>query len=225
MTQQNVEKEPAAGNGAGKRPRARRTQPAAAAATHESGTLRAAVDASRAELRYAGIGMVRAEEVELTASGAGMVLAGTSATLDRAGARTVVSGGPVTLSRGGAGMVVSAGPTSLDRAGGGTIVSLGDLRIEQGGGAMLLTRSATVGRGGFVGLALTPRLEVEPGGRVLAGLREVAIVGLAVAAATAIAVIVARRQAAVRPSPLGEVRSGALSLIGEIQRRVARAAA
>lgn len=224
MTQQNTEKEQVAGNGAEKRPRARRPRPTEAAPTRESGALHAAVDAPRAELRYAGVGMVRAEDVELSMSGAGLVLAGGRATLERAGARTVVSGGPVEFSRGGAGMIVSAGPTSIERAGGGTIVSLGDLRIEQGGGAMLLTRGATVGRGGFVGLALTPRLQVEPGGRVLAGLREVAIVGLAIAAATAIAVIVNRRRAPVRSSPLGEVRGAALSLFGEIQRRVARAA-
>lgn len=33
--------------------------------------------------------------------------------------------------------------------------------------------------GGIVGLALTPRMDVEPGGRVVVGLREAVIVGLA----------------------------------------------
>jgi len=42
---------------------------------------------------------------------------------------------------------------------------------------MALARRVEAGEGSFVALALAPSLTVQPGGRVLVGLREAAIVG------------------------------------------------
>lgn len=74
-------------------------------------------------------------------------------------------------------MMVAGGGAEITQGGVGTLVSLGGVRVSRG----------------FVAVALTPNLTVEDGGRVIAGIREVAIgaavaggvIGLIVAAAAA----------------------------------------
>ena len=85
-------------------------------------------------------------------------------------------------------------------------MSVGDLRIERAGAGMLAAKSASVGAGGFVGLAITPRLVVEPGGRVLAGPRHVAVLAIVAAAAASLAVLLTRLVSARRPAEGGGVQ-------------------
>jgi hypothetical protein len=147
-----------------------------------------ALEAQDAKLRFSGVGMLKAEEVELENSAAGIVVAGREAKLERAGARTIIVAGPVDIKQGGAGQ----------------LLSLGDVRIEQGGAAVVAARSATISEGGFVGLAVTPRLRLEPGARLLAGPREVALLAVVAAVAASLSALVvalaSRRSAASQPS-------------------------
>jgi hypothetical protein len=62
---------------------------------------------------------------------------------------------------GGVGSMVAIGGASFDRAGAGVVVA----------------KAAEVREGGVIGLALAPRVDVQPGGRVIVGLREAAIGG------------------------------------------------
>jgi hypothetical protein len=111
------------------------------------------------------------------------VLAGKRAKIERAGARTIVSGGDTEVSQGGAAMILSAGSTTISRGGAGTIASLGSIDLEQSGGALLVGKEASVGRNGFVAVAMAPRLTVQEGGRVLLeGRHLLAILGAALVA-------------------------------------------
>lgn len=139
-------------------------------------TMRSAVDATEAKVRLSAVGLVRAERVDMANSAAGFVLAGSEARIERGGARTIIATGPIEISRGGA----------------GAVLSLGDVRISQGGGGMILARSAEVREGGFIAFAVTPRLNVAEGGRVLAGPREAALIALVGAVAAVLTVVVTR---------------------------------
>jgi hypothetical protein len=134
------------------------------------------VEATEAKVRLSGVGLVRAEHVDVANSAAGFIFAGREARIERGGARTIIATGPIDINQGG----------------GGAIISLGDVRISQGGGGMILARSAEVREGGFIALAVTPRLTVAEGGRVLAGPREVMLIAAAGAAAAALTVVVTR---------------------------------
>ena len=120
-------------------------------------------------LERAIAGVVKAERVELRAAGAGVVLAGKEVVFERAGARDVVAGGDLRITQGGAGLILTGGDTSIRQGGAGTMISLGRIDLEQSGAGTVIARDATVGRGGLVLLALTPRLAVAEGGRVVGG--------------------------------------------------------
>lgn len=115
------------------------------------------------------VGVLSAEHVELRTSAAGLVFAQKDVVMERSAARDVVSGGAFRLTQGGAGMVLAGGDATINQGGAGTMVSLGRMDIQQGGACALIARDATVGRGGVVLLAITPRLAVADGGRVFGG--------------------------------------------------------
>jgi hypothetical protein len=126
------------------------------------------------------VGVVKAEHVELRAAVAGLVFAEDEVVLERAGARDVVTGGDLHITQGGAGAILTGGDTSIRQGGAGTVISLGKIDLEQSGAGTLFARDATIGRGGVVVLAITPRLAVAAGGRVFGGPTAVltAVVGL-----------------------------------------------
>ncbi|HUG48844.1 MAG TPA: hypothetical protein VMP67_10590 [Candidatus Limnocylindria bacterium] len=150
---------------------------------------KATVQAPRVGLRMAAVGMVKADQAEITNGLAGVVIAGKQASLSRGGARTIISAGRTDISQGGAGMVLSAGETRITQGGAGTLLSLGNVRIEQGGAMVMLTRQASVGTRGFVGLAITPRLELGEGARVLLGVEQARALGIATVASALILVV------------------------------------
>jgi hypothetical protein len=115
------------------------------------------------------VGVLKAERAELRNAAAGLVFAEKDIAIDRGVARAVVAGGELRLTQCGAGTVVAGGDAAIRQCGAGTIVSLGRVDIAQGGAGCLVARSATVGRGGVVLIAVTPRLEVAEGGRVFGG--------------------------------------------------------
>jgi hypothetical protein len=75
----------------------------------------------------------------------------------------------------------------------GTLVALGGARFEQGGAMLALARDVEVGSGATIGLAISPRITVAPGGRVVAGIREVIIGGVVAGAVVGLVMLVARR--------------------------------
>lgn len=145
------------------------------------------VDGDRVLMHKAGAGIVRANEVEINTGGAGLIIGGDQVRLDRAGARTIIAGGPLTMNRAGAGMVITAGDARIYRGGMPNLVALGEVKLQRSGALLALTRRATLGRGGFIGVAFAPRVQVEDGGRVLLGLREIAAMGVVAAVVTSLA--------------------------------------
>ena len=142
--------------------------------TIEQPGMQRSVRADAVTVERAAVGLVHAEQAELRASGAGVVFASKDVTIERGGARDVVAGGDAGILQGGA----------------GTIISLGRTDIQQGGAALVAAGSATVGRGGIVLLALTPRLEVAAGGKVVGG----PMAALAALAFAVVAAMVLRRR-------------------------------
>ena len=120
-------------------------------------------------LERAFAGVVKAEHVELRSAVAGLVFAEDEVVIERGGARDVVTGGDLRITQGGAGVILTGGDTSIRQGGAGTMISLGRVDLEQSGAGTVIARDATVGRGGVVLLAITPRLAVAEGGRVFGG--------------------------------------------------------
>ena len=124
---------------------------------------------ARANIERTCAGVIKTERVDMRMSAAGVIFANRDVAIERGGARDIVATGDVRMTRAGAGLVLAGGGATFRQSGAGTVFSLGDVSIEQGGACSLAARNATVGRGGVVLLALTPRLQVADGGRVLSG--------------------------------------------------------
>jgi hypothetical protein len=77
-------------------------------------------------------------------------------------------------------MLVAGGGAEITQGGAGTVVSLGGVRISRG----------------FVGVALSPQVTVEDGGKVIAGPREVAIGAAVAGVAIGLVLVAARLRAA-----------------------------
>lgn len=140
------------------------------------------------------VAVVKAEEVELHQAAAAVIFAEDEVEIDRGGARDIVAGGSVKLARGGAGLIITAGDTTIRQGGAGSILSLGSVQIEQGGAGSVAAGSVTVGRGGLVLLALTPRLEVAEGGRLIGGPAAVFAAGVGIAIGIALGGLIRRRR-------------------------------
>jgi len=129
------------------------------------------------EINQSLVGVVRGSSVTIDQAAVAGVLSQGDVSISKAGAQTIVGGGNLRLEQGGGGRILAGGDVSIQQGGAGTLVSLGSVSIQQGGAVLALARRVEVGDGSFIGLALTPSLTVQPGGRVLLGLREAAIVG------------------------------------------------
>jgi hypothetical protein len=136
------------------------------------------------------VGVIRADRAEIRSAAVGAVFAEKDVSVDRAGLRAIVAGGSVRMSQGMAGSILAGGSTSIRQGGAGTIFSLGPTQIEQGGACTLIAGSATIGKGGVVLLALTPRLEVADGGRVFGGPAAAVAAAIGVAIGVALGVLV-----------------------------------
>ena len=139
------------------------------ASTEEANRFTQRVVADIVTIDRGAAGVVRAERAELRTALAGVVFSSKDAAIDRSVVRELVAAGPVELSKAGAGTVIAAGDVNVARAGAGALLALGHLDIQQGGACGLVAGRATVARGGIVGVAITPRLAVSDGGRVLVG--------------------------------------------------------
>jgi hypothetical protein len=98
------------------------------------------------------VGVVKAHDVHLTRSAAGLVAAGGNLSILNGGCGPVLTGGDVTIRNGGCGPVLTGG----------------DVSIQNGGTqAILAAGGATIARNAFVGVVASPKVTIEDGGRVL----------------------------------------------------------
>ena len=105
-----------------------------------------------ASVNNAVVGAVRARDVNLTNSVAGLA---------------TVSGN-LSISNGGCGPVLTKGEVKIRNGGCGPLIAGGDVSIQNGGTQSIIAAGgATIGQKAFVGLVVSPRVIIEDGGSVL----------------------------------------------------------
>ena len=139
------------------------------------------------------IGMLRAEQATVRQAAVGAVFSGGDVSLSQGGGRAIVAAGNMRIEQGGGGMLLAGGDVEISQGGAGTIVTLGSARIQMGGSLVALAGGVDVGPQGTVGVALTPRLTVQPGGKVVVGIREAAAAGVIAGALAGIIAVAATR--------------------------------
>ncbi len=112
----------------------------------------AVADASDDQVAGRFVGLVKARDVYLTRSAAGLVAAGGNLSILNGGCGPVLTSGGVTIRNGGCGPVLTAGDVSLQNGGTQAILAAG---------------GATIARNAFVGVVASPKVTIEEGGRVL----------------------------------------------------------
>ena len=118
------------------------------------------------------------------------IVRGNDLHLDRCAAGLVAAEGTISIRNGGCGAVATTGDVSIRYGGCGPMITSGDVSIENGGTQVILTAGrVTIGRRAFAGLVMSPKVTVEPGGRVLMS----GPLALAVSAAAGIAVALLSR--------------------------------
>jgi hypothetical protein len=98
------------------------------------------------------VGVVKAHDVRLTGSAAGLVAAGGNLSIHNGGCGPVLTNGNVTITNGGCGPLIAKGNVSIEKGGTQAVVAAG---------------GATIGRNAFVGVVASPKVTIEDGGRVL----------------------------------------------------------
>jgi hypothetical protein len=98
------------------------------------------------------VGLLRARDLQLHESGAGLAAVGGDLSIENGGCGPVIANGSVTIRNGGCGPLVANGDVDIDNGGCGTLVAAGGARI---------------GRGGIAGIVLSPDVTVEDGARVV----------------------------------------------------------
>lgn len=106
----------------------------------------------RSEVTKGLVGVVKAHDVHLQGSAAGLVAAAGDLSILNGGCGPVLTNGSVTIRNGGCGPVLAKGAASIEYGGTQAILAAG---------------GATIGRNAFVGVVASPRVTIEDGGRVL----------------------------------------------------------
>jgi hypothetical protein len=153
------------------------------------------VEEESVHIEQSAVGVVRAGRVTLGKAGVGAVFASGDVDISQGGGRTFVAAGDLRIQKGGGGMFLAGGNAEIREGGVGTLVALGDATIERGGTGVAATRSLELRDGAFLGFALTPRVTVHPGGRVLVGLREAGLAGAVAGLMIGAVLLLARRGA------------------------------
>jgi hypothetical protein len=126
---------------------------------------------SNTDLRWTAVGLLKAREVNLNGSAAGLA----------------ALGGNLTIHNGGCGPVLAKGDVKIRYGGCGPVIAGGDVSIEYGATqSVLAAGSATIGPRGFAGFVVSPRVMVEDGGKVLLSSRQAIAFGAAAGIAWAL---------------------------------------
>jgi hypothetical protein len=126
------------------------------------------------------VGLLKAHDVHLAGSAAGLV----------------VAAGDLSIANGGCGPVLSNGNVAIRNGGCGPVIAKGDASIERGGTqAVIAAGGATIGRNAFVGVVASPKVTIEEGGRVLLDSPTAIAVGAGVGLGMALLARLMRREA------------------------------
>ena len=153
----------------------------------------ARMDAGDAHVAQSAVGLVRTGHATIGQAVVGAVVASDDVSLSRGGGRTFLAGRDVHLRQGGGGFMVAGGDAEIREGGVGTLVTLGSARFVQGGSLLALAGQVDLREGSTIGVALSPRIVMAPGTRVLAGWREVATAGAVAGLVIGLVMAVARR--------------------------------
>jgi hypothetical protein len=145
------------------------------------------------EVKQSGIGLVRAETVTVNQALLGAVLARGDVSVAQGISRAILAGGDLRIQRGGGGMFVAGGDAEIHQGGTGTLVAMGGARFTEGGAVVALAKEVHAGDRATIGLAISPRMTLAPGARVVAGLREVVIAGAIAGTVIGLLMAVTRR--------------------------------
>jgi hypothetical protein len=117
------------------------------------------------EVRRKLVGVVKAHDVQLSGSAAGLAVAAGDLSVLNGGCGPVLTNGNLTIRNGGCGPVIAKGSASIEKGGTQAIIAAGGARI---------------GRHAFVGVVVSPKVTIEEGGRVLLSSPAAIAVGAAV---------------------------------------------
>jgi hypothetical protein len=122
-------------------------------------------DPSGADVTRKLVGVVKASDVQLSGSAAGLVVAAGDVSVLNGGCGPVLTNGNLTIRNGGCGPVIAKGNASIEKGGTQAVIAAGGARI---------------GRNAFVGVVASPKVTIEDGGRVLLDAPMAIAVGAAV---------------------------------------------
>jgi hypothetical protein len=123
------------------------------------------------DLHWTAVGFLKAREVNLNGSAAGLA----------------AMGGNLTIHNGGCGPVLAKGDVKIRYGGCGPVLAGGDVSIEYGGTQSVLSAgNATIGPRGLAGFVVSPRVTIEDGGKVLLSSRQAIAFGAAAGIAWAL---------------------------------------
>lgn len=122
-------------------------------------------DPSGADVTRKLVGVVKASDVQLSGSAAGLVVAAGGVSVLNGGCGPVLTNGNLTIRNGGCGPVIAKGNASIEKGGTQAVIAAGGARI---------------GRNAFVGVVASPKVTIEEGGRVLLSSPAAVAVGAAV---------------------------------------------
>jgi hypothetical protein len=143
-----------------------------------TGRLVGRLAAEQVRLLGSAVSLAWASGVTLNGSVAGLLVAAADASVIESGAVGLIAGQDLHLTTGGAGALVAGRDLTARASGGAVLVAGRDLRITRGGGGVLVASEATIERGA-VALVVAGRTTVADGGRVLLGLPQAAVLGVA----------------------------------------------
>lgn len=125
------------------------------------------------------VGILKARDVQLKESGAGLIAAGGRLSILNGGCGPVLANGGVTIRNGGCGPMIANGDVSIENGGTQGIVAAG---------------GATIGPKALVGFVVSPKVTVADGGKVLFSSRQAVAFGAAAGTALALLSRVLRRR-------------------------------
>jgi hypothetical protein len=135
-------------------------------------------DPSDADVTRKLVGVVKAHDVQLSGSAAGLVVAAGDLSVLNGGCGPGLTNGNLTIRNGGCGPVIAKGNASIEKGGTQAIIAAG---------------GATIGRHAFVGVVASPKVTVEEGGRVLLSSPAAIAMGAAVGFGVALLARLVRR--------------------------------
>ena len=156
----------------------------------------ARLDAEGANIAQSAVGLVRTGQATIGQTAVGAVVASGDVSLSRGGGRTFLAGRDLHVRQGGGGFMVAGGDVTIREGGVGTMLALGGVRIERGLSLLAFAKQVDAREGTTIGVALSPRIAMAPGARVLVGWREVAAGGVVAGLMIGLVLAVVRRLSA-----------------------------